>query len=525
MTHNAQHTIGGGGNFGPGPLRVLLVSTYELGRQPFSVASPAAWLTAEGAVVEMLDLALEPLSHEALERAHLIAFSVPMHTATRLALHYLPTVRSVNPDAAICYFGLYAGMNEQHVRSAGVDFVLAGEYEEGLVQVARLVNAKRRAGPAPGPPPPTLSMARQRFLVPYRSGFPSLDRYARLVTEEGERIVGSTEATRGCKHLCRHCPIVPVYEGRFRVVQREVVLEDIRQQVRAGATHITFGDPDFFNGPAHSIAIVRALHEEFPHVTYDVTIKIEHLIKHGNLIPVLKETGCLFVTSAVEAFDEPTLEALQKNHTKLDVVRVVRRFGDEGLHLSPTFVPFTPWTTTRSYIDLLEAISELGLVESVAPVQYAIRLLIPQGSLLLELPFVQECTQAFDPASLAFPWVHPSPEVDLLHSRILDLVERGVASGAARRSVFADVWSLAAEGDGHVQPTASAGAPAERIIPHLTEQWYCCAEPTELQLGVPQGPDDRVSGPGHAAAPIALVTGDGNNLLQSSCYRVTVTEG
>ena len=109
--------------------------------------------------------------------------------------------------------------------------------------------------------------------------------------------MGYTEATRGCKHLCRHCPVVPVYRGAFRIVQQDVVLEDIRQQVAAGAEHITFGDPDFFNGPGHAIPIVEALHREWPALTYDVTIKMEHLLKHRELLPVLKATGCLFVTS------------------------------------------------------------------------------------------------------------------------------------------------------------------------------------------------------------------------------------
>ena len=110
-----------------------------------------------------------------------------------------------------------------------------------------------------------ISLARQKFIVPERAGLPALARYAHVVMPDGsERVAGYTEASRGCKHLCRHCPIVPVYNGAFRIVERDVVLEDIRQQVAAGAQHITFGDPDFFNGPAHAMAIVEAMHREFP---------------------------------------------------------------------------------------------------------------------------------------------------------------------------------------------------------------------------------------------------------------------
>jgi hypothetical protein len=357
-------------------------------------------------------------------------------------------------------------------------------------QGAWVGEARRRGAAGPGPPPAGVAVARQQFRGPDRSGLPAPDRYARLVTGAGERLIAATETTRGCKHLCRHCPIVPVYNGRFRVVQRDVVLADIRQQVAAGATHVTFGDPDFFNGPAHSMAVVRALHEEFPHVSYDVTIKIEHLVRRDDLIPALKETGCLFVTSAVEAFDEPTLDALEKHHTRRDIEQVVERFRQVGLQLSPTFVPFTPWTTTLSYLGLLDTVAELDLVDAVAPVQYAIRLLIPRGSRLLELPFVQSCIQPFDPVSLAFPWVHPDPAVDELQASILKIVDQAVTQEADRRDLFADIWSAVAvvAGCPGRRPVRTPG-PAGRVIPHVTEPWYCCAEPTERQLAAGRAAD------------------------------------
>src|SRR5688572_33277631 len=97
------------------------------------------------------------------------------------------------------------------------------------------------------------------------------------------------------------------------VVPVEVVLEDIDQQVAAGAAHITFGDPDFFNGPTHARKIVEALHREHPSLTYDAIIKVEHLLAHRELLPVLAKTGCLFVTSAVESVDDLVLEKDRKS--------------------------------------------------------------------------------------------------------------------------------------------------------------------------------------------------------------------
>ena len=175
----------------------------------------------------------------------------------------------MNPRAHICFYGLYAPVNEEYLRGLGVGTILGGEFEEGLASLAaRLKQGAANGNGSTKQQEPVISLARQKFLVPDRAGMLEPAKYASVVMPGGEqRVAGSTEATRGCKHLCRHCPIVPVYNGAFRVVEREVVLEDIRQQVAAGARHITFGDPDFFNGPAHALSIVEAVHREFPELS------------------------------------------------------------------------------------------------------------------------------------------------------------------------------------------------------------------------------------------------------------------
>ncbi len=306
-----------------------------------------------------------------------------------------------------------------------------------------------------------------------------------------QRTTGYTEASRGCKHLCRHCPIVPVYGGRFRIIQPDIVMEDIRQQVRAGAQHITFGDPDFFNGPTHALHLIQELHQEFPDLTYDVTIKIEHLIKHAHSIPILRATGCLFVTSAVEAIDDRILQYFEKLHTRDDFIQVAHLFQEVGLALNPTFVTFTPWTTLQGYLDLLALFYDLDLAEHIAPVQYAIRLLIPAGSRLLELTNIQELIGPFHEEALFYPWVHPDPRVDLLYQEVLATVTACQARGESRREIFGAVWKLArtaclaayeAIEHDRLIPDVSPSEPAREAIPHLSEPWFCCAEPTEMQL-------------------------------------------
>ncbi|MFY9730079.1 MAG: CUAEP/CCAEP-tail radical SAM protein [Candidatus Acidiferrales bacterium] len=468
-------------------MRVVLISTYELGRQPFGLASPAAWLRAVGASVTCVDLSRETLPEDAVKAVDLVAFYVPMHTATRLAVAALPAVRGLNPGAHLCFYGLYAPVNEAYLRGLGVETILGGEFEEGLRSLAERLGAgnlgagaKNGQGEPFGAPSapqgePVISVARQKFVTPDRTGMVALEKYARLVMPSGEaRAVGYTEASRGCKHLCRHCPIVPVYNGVFRIVDREVVMADVRQQISAGAQHITFGDPDFFNGVGHAIPLVEELHREFPGVTYDATIKVEHLLKHSDCIVRLRDTGCLFVTSAVESVDDAVLERLEKNHTRADFLRVVEMCREIGLALQPTFVPFTPWTTLEGYCELLEVLREEELVESIAPIQMAIRLLIPAGSRLLELDEIRRGVGDFDEAALVYPWKHSDPRVDRLCEQIQGIVHSGEQMKRRRAQIFERIEDAAFAVAGGCMTRSALPALASRAaVPYLNEPWYC----------------------------------------------------
>jgi len=451
--------------------RVLLLSTYEMGRQPFGLASPAAWLRDAGCEVVALDLSRQPLDPDAVRAADLVAFYLPMHTATRLAGPVIARVRELNPGARLCAYGLYAPLNESHLRALGVSHILGAEFEEELVALALGANQPSTGNVMPLP--------RLAFRVPDRRMLPALTRYARLhVGTDDVRTVAYTEATRGCKHLCRHCPIVPIYNGQFRVVPVDVVMADVRQQIEAGASHVTFGDPDFFNGPRHAMAIVERLAAEHPGVTYDVTIKVEHLLKHRALLPRLRETGCLFVTSAVEAVDDTILAKLAKGHTRADFVETVALCRDAALTLAPTFVAFTPWTTIEGYGELLATLRELDLIEHVPSIQLAIRLLIPDGSRLLELADIRTLIDPFDAASLVHPWRHPDPRVDALQDAIARVVGR--APRHSRSEIFERIEALTYAATGAdagvpeiVSQRPSGPAIVRAAVPYLDEPWYC----------------------------------------------------
>jgi radical SAM superfamily enzyme YgiQ (UPF0313 family) len=454
---------------------ILLVSCYELGHQPMGLASPMAFLARAGFPVSAIDVSVDPwenLDEDRIRGARLVAISVPMHTALRLGTRVAGRVRALSPGCHICFYGLYASLNADYLLANGADSVLGGEYEQSLVTLAQALAEDVEDTTTPVAAP---VLERLAFPVPRRSGLPPLERYAHLDRNGHFGLVGYVEASRGCLHLCRHCPIPPVYKGRFFVVPKEVVLADIRQLVEAGASHITFGDPDFLNGPGHSMAIARALHRLYPQVTFDFTAKVEHLLKHRSLLTELGQLGCIFVVSALESLSDEVLCELDKGHTREDAIEAVHLLRRAGISPRPTWVAFTPWTTLRDYIDVLDWIEEEELVDHVDPVQFTVRLLVPPGSALLGRASIQPYLEALAPESFTHPWTHPDPRMDALHARVSALVEDAVDSKQDPVVTFARIrdlaWSLEGETPSSVprRPVAADRARA----PRLTEAWFC----------------------------------------------------
>ncbi len=461
-------------SLGRGPLRepgaVLLICCYELGHQPLGLAWPRAFLERAGFAPDTVDLSVEALDEAKVRQARLAAIAVPMHTALRIGVRVAERIRRINPACRIACHGLYAELNAEHLLGRFADFVLSGESEGALVALAERLE---RAEPPASHQPPRLE--RLAFPVPRRDGLPALTRYAALARDGRRRLAGYVEASRGCLHECLHCPIPPVYGGRFFAVPRDVVLEDVQQLVAAGAEHITFGDPDFLNGPGHALRLVQALHAEFAGLTYDCTAKIEHIVRHRGLVAEFAATGCVFVVSAVESLSDVVLAELEKGHTRADVQVALDVLRGAGIALRPSFVPFTPWASIEDYLDLLDWVEREQLIDQVDPVQFSIRLLVPPGSLLLSRPGLQPFLRGLDPAGFTHRWTHPDARMDLLQRDVNALVERGARGGEDPAATFGQIRALAYARAGRPGAAArfSAPPPERPIPPRLTEPWFC----------------------------------------------------
>ena len=431
--------------------RVLLISTYEQGHQPLGVAAPAAALRSAGHSVSAFDLAVESVSPEQLQssaaEADLIGISTPMHTAARLGIRIARQLEQVSEK--IVFYGLAAGS----LRDLGLGRAISGDTDLHLVALANGESAS--AVPV---------FDRASRVVPDRSILPALDRYASYRDARGgSHVAGYVEATRGCAHRCTHCPLTPIYAGRLRLNGAETVLADVDQQVAAGAEHITFGDPDFLNAPELAIHLLRSASNAHRGITFDATIKVEHLIEHQNLLPEMTALGVTFITSALESVDDRLLQILDKGHTATDLDLALDLTAEAGIALRPTWLSFTPWTSAEHYLGLLEFVESRLLVDLTPPVQLGLRLLVPSHSPLVDPIAEMNSLASYDADGLTWNWRHEDPRMDDLQAEIAVLAER--------QATFGQIKHAACRALG-VEPWPDVDAPHVHR-PGLTEDWFC----------------------------------------------------
>ncbi len=236
---------------------------------------------------------------------------------------------------------------------------------------------------------------------------------------------------------------------------------------------MTFGDPDFLNGPAHAMGVLRRLHDRLPDVTFDLTIKVEHLLRHADLVRELPELGVLFVVSAFESTDDRTLELLDKGHTVADMEASVELCRNSGLEIRPSWMPFVPWTTPADVVDVFRFLDGNDLLATTDPVQMSIKLLIPPGSLMLDVPEVQQAVDELDAGALTHTWRYSDPGADVLQRRLAGIAEAASAAAIDPVETMVDMWALALESAGRDISEAQIPAGATAGRPRMTESWFC----------------------------------------------------
>ena len=437
-------------------MKILLLSFYDLGKQPKIISELYKKLDNGSNQIDVVDYSIEE-KNLTLDNYDVLGIYASMHTASVLAEQYLRDRKLPNK---LFVFGLYANVfsemfsNFQSIHSFDSDEL------ESLLEVQLNPNYSFKHS------------------VPDRTILPSITDYSHIVDGSNNLIAGSVETTYGCKHECTHCPVPIEFKGMFKTFGTEKIITDVTNQVEEGAKHISFNDPDFFNGPKHALKILQLLNEKHPSITYDSTIKVEHILKYPDYFQELKNLNMLFVISAFETTNDHVLNILQKNHSSNDLNKAVELSLENNIDIRPTWMPFSPWTEQNDLISIIKLIENYKLRETVDPIQLTIKLLVPKNSLILKRPEMKEYLLDYDPASFSYAWKYKFPNIDNIQNELFTYVLQHESENE-----YAQYLGLVDILESHTNETLlNSEKYSQRIVPKLSETWFCCAEPNKIQL-------------------------------------------
>ena len=437
-------------------MKILLLSFYDLGKQPKIISELYKKLDNGSNQIDIVDYSIEE-KNLTLDNYDVLGIYASMHTASVLAEQYLRDRKLPNK---LFVFGLYANVfsemfsNFQSIHSFDSDEL------ESLLEVQLNPNYSFKHS------------------VPDRTILPSITDYSHIVDGSNNLIAGSVETTYGCKHECTHCPVPIEFKGMFKTFGTEKIITDVTNQVEEGAKHISFNDPDFFNGPKHALKILQLLNEKHPSITYDSTIKVEHILKYPDYFQELKNLNMLFVISAFETTNDHVLNILQKNHSFNDLNKAVELSLENNIDIRPTWMPFSPWTEQNDLISIIKLIENYKLRETVDPIQLTIKLLVPKNSLILKRPEMKEYLLDYDPASFSYAWQYKFPNIDNIQNELFTYVLQHESENE-----YTQYLGLVDILESHTNETLlNSEKYSQRIVPKLSETWFCCAEPNKIQL-------------------------------------------
>ena len=437
-------------------MKILLLSFYDLGKQPKIVSEIYNKLNTDNVEIDFLDYSVDSTAIE-LSRYDALGIYASMHTATVLATQFL--YKKELPEK-IFSFGLYA-----HVLSDSDPTI---HYIDNLdsEELFDYLKIKSDNGYS------------FKETVPDRTIFPNISEYTRLIDKGSNKITGSVETTYGCKHLCTHCPVPIQFQGSFKIFSERKIIEDVSNQIELGAEHISFNDPDFFNGPKFSLKILEKLNKEYPLITYDSTIKVEHILKYKDYFKELNNLNMLFVISAFESTNDLILKVLDKNHTFRDLEDAIELSKKYNVDIRPTWMPFTPWTRLEDLHNIIELIENYELRDTVDPIQLTIKLLIPKHSLIINRPEIKEYLGRYDAESFSYFWSYEDPKVDDLQKSLFNYVVNN--EKLDMKDQYIGLVRLIEEST--KTKIIKNKTYNYRNTPKLSETWFCCSEPNKIQL-------------------------------------------
>ncbi len=447
---------------------IIYVATYDLGHQP-QFGAELLGIDTEGqvSVVDAQKVEREEVITK-IHSASAVILSAPMYTGASIARDLLTECAIDLQTKKTVVVGLYAMVLKDALLSApipglDIDGIVFSETLDasGALELLETgeVLTRKRAAKRP-------YLIQRRDLVPLAS--------YRTVSYQGQdKTSGYLETTVGCRHRCRHCPVVPIWDGRIAINDAPAVLQDAKNQIAAGAAHLSFGDPDFLNAPRHTLGILKEIHRHDPTVTFDFTTKISEIVAHPDIWGELYEQGLIFVISAVESLNPRVLERLDKQHNASDVAAARDFLFGAHIGLHPTFCPFTPWSEPEDLVDIASFVVSSRLTNVVEPVQLSIELLTPPNSLLLK---DREFFGPYDAQRMGFPPIYADDNLSTLQQVLSEVAAKGATANEDYSRTIASQIEHIENISGRSVPFFDISAPVPDPAT-VSEPWFCCAAP------------------------------------------------
>lgn len=291
-----------------------------------------------------------------------------MFTSQSNNLHEMAkAIKNWNPDVPVIAGGAHSCAAPDIVlKDTNIDFVVQGEGEYTMLELIRQIKASTSIFDVKG----------VHFRHKNRTAFsgvrePILDldslplpAYELLPMDEyfksGEMGLAPRSVTnkrwmsvitsRGCPYRCNFCSVNLVSGRKWRARSPRNVLDEIEHiKEKYGVRHIFFEDDNLTFDPARAETLFKGMIERGIDITWETPNGIRADRLTPGLIDVMKESGCIGLTIAVESGDQDFLyNTIKKNLDLKKLESAVGIIRDKGIDLSAFFIIGIPGETEKT---------------------------------------------------------------------------------------------------------------------------------------------------------------------------------
>ncbi len=349
---------------------------------PLSVMALAAQFDSEEYEVLLVDGRVEKQPEQRVlkwldESVVCVGISSMTSYQIKRGLAFAQFIRDSNPCIPIVWGGWHPSlMPEQTIANDLVDIVIIGQGEITFPELVQRLADKKDIGSIQNlvyktgdksivhtPLAPLLDLT---TVEPIKKAYRHVDMDRYIQPLWGNRRVLGYESSRGCPWRCRFCSIGATYEGHWRALPAEAVVDGVEHLYKTyeiDAVH--FYDNNFFVNTQRVEKFTSLLKEREISIKWDGTAVVEEFIKLSDeFIERLKQSGFFRVIIGVESGDEEVLERINKRHRNAQVLELARKCAKHGIMASLSFMVGFPWNPEK---DVRETVSLIEEIKRIAP--------------------------------------------------------------------------------------------------------------------------------------------------------------